>query len=385
MTSMPHQDTKFDLPSTIATSRHRVLLVSVTPFWGGGEVYFVKLVKLLAERYDVRAIAVDAEAVRRLKSLPCEVVEVPDGARRSTIQRYLQVARILLQQLLAYKPDVVQLNGQGESYLAALPWLLRVPIAGTRHVPFNENIRGVRRLLAAANLRGMQRVVCVTEVLRSQLAAFLPAERLVVIPNWLDKVPPPPAPNVTLHTPFRVLFVGRLERIKGMLELIRAVQMLQDVQLDVVGTGSLLEECQQAAAEVPHAAIHFHGFQTDCSPFYRAADLLVFPSHPDLEGQGQVPFEAMAHGLPCLVSNIPVALETTANGACAETFTWGDATALASKIADLQHNPERLQALRVAGLQRFHACYTVDAVRDLYFNLFDSLLKGVSVASSDRD
>jgi glycosyltransferase involved in cell wall biosynthesis len=132
-----------------------------------------------------------------------------------------------------------------------------------------------------------------------------------------------------------------------------------------------MEAARFAASDLP---IVFHGFQADCGPFFRAADLLVFPSHPDLEGQGQVPFEAMAHGLPCLISDIDVAMETADNGACAEVFSRGNCMELALKIKRLQTDPERLRELREKGLARFLSTYTIDSIRDLYFHLFDQIL-----------
>lgn len=352
--------------------KKKILMVSVGPFYGGAEGYLVKLAQLLAPRFHVRAIVVDAEASRRLRGLHLEVIQLPSRAVSSTLGRYYFAALELRRQLSVFRPDFVHLNGQAECYLSAIPWLYRVPIVCTRHVPFNEHIRGIRRVLVRANLRLATKVICVSSLIRRQLSAIVSPEKLAVLPNWLDNIPKPgKSSRDSSEETFRLLFVGRIETIKGILDLIEAMQHVQNVSLDVVGSGSAMEAGRTAAAGLP---IVFHGFQADCGPFFRGADLLVFPSHPDLEGQGQVPFEAMAHGLPCLISDIDVAMETADDGACAEVFPWGNCMELALKIKRLQTDSERLRELRKKGLARFLSTYTVDSIRDPYFHLFDQIL-----------
>lgn len=352
--------------------KRKLLLVSLNPFFGGGEVYFVKLASLLCERYHVRAVAAESETCRRLRQLDVEVVELPPGASSSLFGRYFFTARELWRQLRGFRPDGVHLNGQAECYLASIPWCFRVPIITTRLVAFNRHIPAVRRLLVIANLYFITRVICISTLLLQQLASVTSSDKLSLLPLWLDYVPPLPDPAVE-HPPgpFRILFVGRIEVIKGIFELIEAMRHLENVTLDVVGKGSVMDAARAAAVGLP---ITFHGFQADCAPYYRGADLLVFPSHPDLEGQGQVPFEAMAYGLPCLISDIDVALETADNGACAEVFPCGNSAELARKIAGLQSNPARLEELRRRGRARFLSTYTVDSIREPYFQLFDALV-----------
>lgn len=343
----------------------KILMLSVTPFFGGGEAHFVKLAALLAGRYQVRALAVDAEACRRLAKLDVEVVQLPERAA-SIYGRYHFAATELHRQCNTFRPHVVHLNGQAECYLSLIPWSFRIPIVVTRHVPFDEHIRGVRRLLVRLNLQLAGRVVCVSNPIRTQLSPVIPLDKLVVIPNWLDYVPEPGrSTQDSENRIFRLLYLGRIEVMKGIFDLITAMRFLKDVTLDVVGSGSDLDAAQTAAAGLP---VTFHGFQIDCGRYFRAADLLVFPSYS--EGQAQVPLEAMAHGLPCLISDIEGAMETADGGACAEVFHCGNSRELAQKIASLQRNSARLMELRERGLARFLSTYTLSAVLDRYLQLF---------------
>jgi glycosyltransferase involved in cell wall biosynthesis len=104
-----------------------------------------------------------------------------------------------------------------------------------------------------------------------------------------------------------LLFVGRLVRTKGARDAIRAVSLIRDVPvvLDIVGDGPDRAACEALTAELGLSArVRFHGRlpREQVAGFYRAADVFVFPSYR--EPGGNVVFEAMAHGLPLLVSDI---------------------------------------------------------------------------------
>jgi glycosyltransferase involved in cell wall biosynthesis len=107
--------------------------------------------------------------------------------------------------------------------------------------------------------------------------------------------------------PVRLLFVGRLVRTKGARDAIRALGLLreQPVVLDVVGDGSDRAACEALTADLGLGdRVRFHGRlpREQVAGFYRAADIFVFPSYR--EPGGNVVFEAMAHSLPLIVSDI---------------------------------------------------------------------------------
>ena len=104
--------------------------------------------------------------------------------------------------------------------------------------------------------------------------------------------------------PVRLLHVGRIVRTKGLRDIIRALDLVRDldVRLDVVGDGSDREACEQLAAELGvDSLVTFHGKlpRSEVDAFYAAADVFVFPSYR--EPGGNVSLEAMAFGLPVIV------------------------------------------------------------------------------------
>ena len=114
-------------------------------------------------------------------------------------------------------------------------------------------------------------------------------------------------PDGTPAAPLRLLFVGRLVRTKGARDAIRALSLARDVPavLDIVGEGPDRAACAALVTELGLSGqVTFHGWQSreQVAGFYRAADVFVFPSYR--EPGGNVAFEAMAYGLPLIVSDI---------------------------------------------------------------------------------
>jgi glycosyltransferase involved in cell wall biosynthesis len=101
-----------------------------------------------------------------------------------------------------------------------------------------------------------------------------------------------------------ILFIGRLERIKGAHFLIDSVRRLSiPTHLVLCGTtksGAYLSELQDAAGG---SRVTFLGHRSDVPDLMAAADLLVVPSNW-FEPQGLVVSEAMACGVPVVASDI---------------------------------------------------------------------------------
>ncbi len=353
--------------------RRRVLLVSTAPLMGGGETYLIKLAEMLSRRHRLRAVVIEAKLATALRDLDIELELNPtDTASFQT--RRLKAVAATWNACRRWKPDLVHLNGQVESNLGLIVALLGIPVVSVRHAPFNNTlVPKIKQPLVVFAAKKADATVCVSELLRRQLAdAGVPQHKLHNIPNWV-------APGLVRERSrrsdsevFRLLFVGRLVPLKGAMDVLLAVRHLKNVHLDIVGEGPQRAELEAAAVDQP---VCFHGFHKDCNAFYDRADLVIFPSYSQLEGQGQVPLEAMARGTPCLVSDIEVALETTDNGRCAALFRCGDPEDLARQVRALQADPERLEQLRLAGLERVKQVYTEDAVRDRYFELYESVIQ----------
>lgn len=106
--------------------------------------------------------------------------------------------------------------------------------------------------------------------------------------------------------PWRLLYVGRVIRTKGVRDAIHALPHLADrwATLDIVGAGEDLPACKEAVAQHGlEGRVRFHGHlpRSAVDEFYQRSDLFVFPSFR--EPSGKALLEAMSHGLPVLAVN----------------------------------------------------------------------------------
>jgi len=161
--------------------------------------------------------------------------------------------------------------------------------------------------------QGVRRIVVTSESLGLTMAATYPGSRAMtrvitpgvsfpaLAPTQEEKL----AAKVQLGLPaqgFCLLFVGNDYRKKGMASLLQSLATQPaDVVLAVVGHPEQVSEFTRQAESLGIAGrVFFLGALQDVSPAYRAADALV---HPTLEDTfAMVVLEAMAHGLPVVVS-----------------------------------------------------------------------------------
>jgi glycosyltransferase involved in cell wall biosynthesis len=114
---------------------------------------------------------------------------------------------------------------------------------------------------------------------------------------------------------------------------VKVAQQNPNVDLLLLGGGSqgqAIRQILQRGGVFARVTMPGHVTQKDLPRFYHMADLYISPSHVD--GSSVSLMEALACGLPCLVSDIPANKEWVAEGENGWLFPDGDADALAAKI-----------------------------------------------------
>ena len=352
----------------------RVLMLSINPIKGGGETHDAKLASFLARRYVVHGIVCNPWLQNEMAAAGVAVTRVDAIGIPA---RYWLCLLALFRVCLTYRPSIAHLNGQGEAYFAPLLRLLGVKTVITRHAPLCLDNNWLKQRLVNFCFGCGDQVICVSSLILREMETIIPRKRLVLIPNWIkDADIVEPRTIQSKPRPFRLLFVGRLVKFKGAADLIEAMKLLEGCELKIVGDGPDRAMLESIATGLP---VTFHGLVHDCMPFYDGADLFVFPSYPSLEGQGQTPLEAMARGLPSLVSDIEVVLETVENGRVAGVFRCGDVRHLAEQVK-LMQDPILLAKLSHAGIDRIRHVYSASVVQPMYFKLFDDLLRTLQVS-----
>jgi glycosyltransferase involved in cell wall biosynthesis len=156
-------------------------------------------------------------------------------------------------------------------------------------------------------------IVSVSQTLHQIMLQTYPGAKdaLRVIPPGIDSVPGLASPEqkiasrtqLTLPLDGRcVLFVGNDFRKKGLPTLIAVLRHLPaDVYLAVAGNSAQMADMRKMVSEYGlDERVHFLGALKQIDVAYMAADMLV---HPTLEDTyAMVVLEAMAHGLPVVVS-----------------------------------------------------------------------------------
>ncbi|MSQ41225.1 MAG: glycosyltransferase family 1 protein, partial [Dehalococcoidia bacterium] len=186
---------------------------------------------------------------------------------------------------------------------------------------------------------------------------YFPAEYRI-IPNGIDVARF--ASGVTPLPEFQdgkvnILFVGRLEKRKGLKYLLGAFGRLKwdhpDVRLIVVGPGNLDRDSHRILGERNLKDVVFvGGVSPEQLPrYYRTADICCFPA-TGKESFGIVLLEAMASGKPVVASNIDGYNGLVTQGVDGWLVKRKDEVALAEALARLVKSPDLRQEMGRRGV-----------------------------------
>lgn len=151
-----------------------------------------------------------------------------------------------------------------------------------------------------------------------------------------------------------LLFVANDYKRKGLDALLQALAKLApEVHLAVVGDPAPIAQYRQQGEKLGVASrVHFLGSLDDLDPAYRAADCLA---HPTLEDSfAMVVLEAMAHGLPVVVSgpvHCGISRELQDRHEALILHDPRDAQILAGMLRSVLDQPELADQLRHHGLE----------------------------------
>jgi glycosyltransferase involved in cell wall biosynthesis len=231
---------------------------------------------------------------------------------------------------------------------------------------------GVAAMLAVHRWRGtwQQQVDCyiaLSDFSRQQLiAGGLPADKIVVKPNFLLSDPGPKSDTGTY-----ALFVGRLSEEKGVRTLLHAWRNIGAVPLKVVGDGPLMNEATAYVGQHNLTHVELLGRQPHAAvvDLLKQARLLVFPS-TCYENFSITLLEAFACAVPVVASGLGSIAEMIDDEQTGLHAAPGNAEALAERVRWLWERPDVARRLGREARATFEARYTAAQnyrmLRDIY-------------------
>lgn len=231
----------------------------------------------------------------------------------------------------------------------------------------NEGIWG-RKAFKARARHELDHIIALTRQTKNALITEgADPEKITVIGFFVDTKRFRPMQKKRNHR-LTILFVGRLEEEKGVLDVIKAANVLRkdySLSFRMVGDGSLRKK-------IPHWIDLKHVAYTEMPSVYQDADIFVAPSQPMptwQEQYGMMLLEAQASGLPIVTTRTGAIPENI--GDAALLVDSGDVTGLVTAIKKFILNPElrekygaraRKRAIeihdRAIGAKKLSALYT---------------------------
>ena len=335
---------------------------------GGVKAHVGNLAEFLLDRHDVR---IYAPASKRLKGEGLDKLVQVVG-RPVPIRYNDSVAPVGLNPRIIYRMKR-QLNDWGPHvthiHEPLAPWVSMaatvagpMPKIGTFHAwstgdrVYRATAPFIRKIVGDIKVR-----VAVSPSAQSfaSQALGVPAGQFRILPNGVDDTrfaEAEPLHDLVDETRPLLLFVGRLEKRKGLETLIKAFLRLRaqghHLRLVVVGEGPERERCQSLVPPSLRTEVLFVGAvsHNDLPRYHASADVFVSPAMGG-ESFGIVLLEGMAAGLPVVASNIPFYRTVMTDGVQGRMVPPGNAVALADALEALLANDKLRKSMAAEGLR----------------------------------
>lgn len=242
----------------------------------------------------------------------------------------------------------------------------------TENYPYDARMVLVAATRAAFLRTGIDAMLCPSEFLTETMRRNGFAQA-VTVPNFVD-ADKLAIPDVA-REPARLLYLGRLDKTKGVSYLLQALPTIvaahPDTVLGIVGSGP-----EADALHAEHEALGLQGRveflgkvpYEQVMTFYATATLLVLPSIW-CENSPLTCYEAMVAGLPIVGSNIGGIPDLVKDNATGRLVAPRDPAALAGAIVDLLGAPRKRSKMSRkarARVRRYTRRRNVDAVEKTY-------------------
>lgn len=236
--------------------------------------------------------------------------------------------------------------------IAAIFNISKVSIVTTEHSTFNRRRKFYFWVLDFIMYSTLDKVICVSQATADSMHKWQPTlkNKIDVITNGVliekfrvkasvskkELIPSLNEENIV------IVSTGRFDASKDQNTLLRAVSLIKNVSLVLIGDGSMRSELELLSEKLNISnRVHFLGRREDVAEILAIGDIYVQSSN--WEGFGIAAVEAMASGLPVIASNVPGLCDVV--GTSGLLFDAGNAEMLSQLIKQLINDQELLNKI----------------------------------------
>ena len=294
--------------------------------------------------------------------------------------------RWLREIIISEQVDVVhahQYSPMVYSVLAAF-WNRKLTIIYTEHGrTYPEERRWKRTLVNPLIARRIDNIVSISENTRKAMIDYdkLPAGRIRVIHNGVDFNLVRGTANISekrreLEIPDGYDVVGtaaRLDEVKNLPMMLRAMQHVvansPKTLLLIAGTGILENRLKKLSRELGiENNLRFVGLRHDLPDLMKIFNIFLLSSFT--EGVSITLLEAMANGIPTVVTDVGGNPEVVVNGETGYLVPLGDDTMMASKILELIDHPKVAGEMGAKGMERVAKNFSFSRMMISYLEVY---------------
>lgn len=250
-------------------------------------------------------------------------------------------------------------------------------VHGGRFAEFLASLGRWRTAAARLTLRLANRVVLLGEFARATFASMVDPSRLVVVPNGVML-----GAQVDFRDRgvFHIACLANYGANKGQEDLLQAVSRMRHhdrVHVHLAGAESLpgeraaLERLARSLGVADHVSIDGPIVGAQKEAWMREADCFCLPSHAEALPMSML--EAMAMGLPVVVTRVGAIAEAVSNPVDGLLFSPGDVDSLTRHLESLMDDPDLRRSIGLHGRERVERGFSLNAsvlrLQDLYGSL----------------
>ena len=338
----------------------KILIISNTPFYGGGESFVNETLTQLPNQYEMHYLVSNKILYDNLSIRSRHVYGLNEKSLWGQIK---EVQR----NIDSIRPQITIFNGGSTIYM--IPFIVRTKKILYRHTT-NHSVVSYKRpfyvfilhlcyyfadyVIHVSKYAFKEQKICQKKA--TYIYHGIEASRFII-------------KDREAQLPIKFLFVGRTDISKGLDIILDAFKRLKNgsAELHIVGDGSLGDSLRKL--RVPNT--YYYGFNKDVETYYNMCD--VFISMPKHEAFGLTLIEAMSHSLPVIASNVGAIPEVVKDNKTGFVISRSIEN-LYNKLTFFINQPKKIDLMGINAYQDCLARFTKDIAINKIINVINVLL-----------